>query len=406
MKTGGNCLTLQVQQKTDEITEGYEEGISYGIAVVNDGEEPLTEVEVYLEGDPDFSLEFKEEEEIPENTLAPGERWNAVLKMKPGKKAGKYYVTVVVDAAELEETVEQTVRIVVKESEPEESGTSEPAGTPEVTRKPEMTEEPAGTPEAAATEEPIMTPEVTREPEVTEEPAGTPEAAVTEEPEVTEEPTAEPAMIPEMTGAREVTPEPATIPEMTGTPEPTAEPATTPEVTGVAKPEPIVTPEITEEPSGTPSVQPKPVPESAVTEEPSGTPDTDDIIRVDVPANACLLMNPAAEEGQITSSRLPLVNHSGFPLNVEVTRAVVDIRQNGGMLRKDCSLNIDVLRDDAVVLAIRNLKEGVNQIDTSFLLPPENPAYILFSGKLDEGTGHLWEDGDLHASVIFRFSKA
>lgn len=414
MKTEGNHLTLQVQQKTEETEEGYKEDICHGIVLLNDGENELTEVELYLDGDMGFSLD-PADEKISENTLAPGEKWNAVLKMKPGKKAGKYYVTVVACAAELQETVEQTIRFVVREGEtPEVIETPEPVETAETTEtpKPDETPNPVETPEANEPPEEIETPK----PAETSEANEPLEETETLNPAETPEPNETPGQV-----ATAETPNPSGIPEPMGAPELPEKPegmlVVPEEVTGVQTAAPV-TPtgsESTDAIGTVPSeVPPLPQP-SAKTETgkenldaQSSVPATenDEIIRVTLPGHVSMKMNPFTSDknSQITSGQFPITNESGFPLDVEVTKAVVDVRQNAGFTCKDCSLGIDFLRNDAVVLAVRNLREGVNQIHTSFLLPSGDTTYFRIFGSVDEGTESLWEDSDLQASIVFRFS--
>lgn len=118
-------------------------------------------------------------------------------------------------------------------------------------------------------------------------------------------------------------------------------------------------------------------------------------------------MNPFAldSSGQITSKQFPITNESDFPIDARITSAEVDIRQKGGMIQKNCSLNIDIWEHGTIILAIRNLRKGNNSLDYPFTIAGDNSAYIQFSGSLDKGTEYLWEDKDLRVKVLFQFSK-
>lgn len=370
-KADGNHLSLQIQQHINEVVEGYEDEISYAVMLVNDGEGPLTEVAMYLDGDPDFSLEPGDD--MDGDTLEPDGRRNAALRLKPGKKAGKYYVTVVAKADELEEPVEQTIRVVVKEAlPPEDTSSPEPTNSTGPTKSPKPTKSPPVTlaPKATLTPEVTLAPEATLAPEVSLTPEPTPASKATESQTPTKMP--------------KVTISPKASPETSQSPLPSPSPEAG---TGRSKSK-------TKQ-----AAQEQQTEFSSVADE--------DIIRVTLPAHGRMNINPFAPDksSQITSERLPVTNESDFPLNIEIAEVTLDIRQNASPIQKNCSLNIDIRKHDEVILAIRNLQEGANPLHYPFDLDKQDTAYVQFSGSVDAGTEHLWEDRDLTARMVFQFSK-
>lgn len=227
--------------------------------------------------------------------------------------------------------------------------------------------------------------------------------------------------------------EPEETPKSTDTPEPaeTREPTVTPELTDIPVPsmpaEEIAAPEATPTMKEVPS--PKAMPSMKAMPSPSRLPSPetkvekekkknrkektdvssaeDDIIRVTIPSHVNMSVNPFAPggSGQITSKQFPITNESDFPIDARITSADLDIRQNGGMIQKNCSLNIDIWEHGTIILAIRNLRKGNNALDYPFTIARKNCAYIQFSGSLDKGTEHLWADKDLRVKVLFQFSK-
>lgn len=381
-------LVLCMSQKGNEVTEGYEDPVICDLVLENDGGNDLTDVRFYIDGRHE-GFSFVLEEGKNGDTLPPGGKWRAKVVMEPGRNEGEYFVPVAAEAEELDERVEQVVRFVVKEA-------AEPSGTPDIGR-PSPTEgspEPEKTPAAGTTPEPGGSPEpgTTPEPGGSPEPGRPPVSVQTEKPEV-----------PEKTEDKK--------PDMESGPAEKKKPGI--EKTDAASKEALAQEQKSRTPKPKPSKTGKPtespVREASSAEAKGGDAEkNDDIIRVDVPTNARLFMNPMAleENGQISSSRLPITNHSDFPLDIEIRRGVLDIRQNGGLVRKNCTLNMDILRKEQVIVAIRNLREGINPIHTSFLLPSGNTAYIRFFGSVDAGTEYLWEDGDLKANILFCFSKS
>lgn len=355
-------LVLNMSQKGNEVRAGYEHPVVCDLVLENDGGSDLTDVRFYIDGQHEgFSLLL--ENGGDGESLPPGGKWKVMIIMDPGRKEGEYFVPVVAEAYELEEPVQQVIRFVVK-------ALPEPSGEPE---RPKPTVKPDVESGQAETQKPDIKPE---KPKPTEEPKPA------EEPKPTEEP------------------EPAKQPEPSRQPESAEQPGTVldPE-TGRKAPVPDTSPEKETGKPAQPEFREKKAGDMAGPEE---------IIRVDMPAKARLLMNPmtVAENGQISSSRLPITNRSDFPLEVEIRSSVLDIRQNGGPVRKECSLNIDIFHDDKIVVAIRNLKEGENPIHASFSLPPGNAAFMQFFGSLGRGTEYLWRDGDLKAGVVFNFRKS
>lgn len=189
-------------------------------------------------------------------------------------------------------------------------------------------------------------------------------------------------------------------------------------------PEPILASEVAEPPTASPETSQPPLPspspeagtghsksktEQAAQEQQTGFSSVahENIIRVTLPAHGRMNINPFAPDknSQITSERLPVTNESDFPLNIEITGVSLDIRQNASPIQKNCSLNIDIWKHDEVILAIRNLQEGANPLHYPFDLDKQDTAYIQFSGSVDAGTEHLWEDKDLTAKMVFQFSR-
>lgn len=122
------------------------------------------------------------------------------------------------------------------------------------------------------------------------------------------------------------------------------------------------------------------------------------IIQVELPTNPKMVVTPAVQgrESQIVSSQMPIINRSDFPLKVDVSEAVIDIRQSENDIKKDCSMNIDILKGDDIVVVVRNLCGGVNPIGASFCLPSDEVAYMRFSGCVKKGTEMMWNTpGDL-----------
>lgn len=396
-------LILCMSQKGNDVTEGYEDSVVCDLVLENDGGNDLTDVRFYLEGErKGFSLESEgggsvndgSQDDGGKRIMAPGEKWKAKVVMAPGQKAGEYFVTVVAEAGELEKRIEQVIRFVVKEaSEPEESSELEkPSGKPDwdSSAKPGKTPGPEKAPEPGETPEPEKSPESWKTPEPGDMRAPAENGNGTKKTDT-----------PKRPGQMENN-KPNVESQQADVKKPDAKPKKT------ERPNIFVNGDKAKEDNAT-EQESASKPEAA-TEQASAdkTAETDDIIRVDVPTDARLFMNPMTSEegGQIFSSRLPITNHSDFPLDVDIERGVLNIRQSGGFMQKSCSLNIDIFRGDQVVLAIRNLREGNNPIHTSFFLPSGNTAHMKFFGSLDAGTEYLWEDGDLSASIVFRFSKS
>lgn len=202
-----------------------------------------------------------------------------------------------------------------------------------------------------------------------------------------------------------------TEPEDMPKPTDTAEPTDTPKPTDIS--EPTDAPKPTDIPVLSPSALPSPETKVGKDKKKNKKEKTDasfaedDIIRVTIPSRVNICMNPFAldSSGQITSKQFPITNESDFPIDARITSADLAIRQNGGMIQKNCSLNIDIWEHGTIILAIRNLRKGSNVLDYPFTIAGKNSAYIQFSGSLDKGTEHLWEDKDLRVKVVFQFSK-
>lgn len=393
-------LVLYMGQKGNEAREGYEEPVICDIVLENDGGDDLTNVRFYIDGEQDgFSFVFEDGGE--DQIIAPGEKWKAKVVMDPGRKAGEYFVTVAAEAGELEKRIEQVVRFVVKKPlepdadrspMPEHSSAPGRSPVPDKSPAPEETQDPADAAEETEKPKPSKRPEQTesRKPGVESERAEVkkPDAEVKN----TEKPRA--AVKENRTPEQEAAAKPGTAPETESVNKKTL--ADRSKKGETSKPQPPETGE-PEEQTGLPA--------EGKTGDTAGS---DDIIRVDVPAKVHLLMDPMSSDQsrQISSGLSPIRNESGFPLEVDIIRSVLNIRQNGGMMRKECSLNIDILKRDKVVVAIRNLKEGDNPIHTSFLLSSGDTAFMRFFGSIGRGTEYLWKDGDLRANVIFQFRKS
>lgn len=162
-----------------------------------------------------------------------------------------------------------------------------------------------------------------------------------------------------------------------------------------------------------------------------------DVISVIVPTQFSLRMNPYAEDNQVCSDLIPVINLSDFDITMQISSVDVQVNSdNAGAQKKDCDINLDISQcgmivDSASALVPEEYQSKLltleknqstssglysNKIDflsngiSRQILPTvqyreKNVACIQLTGDLTEGSEELWRNGDLNVTIVYDFSK-
>lgn len=162
-----------------------------------------------------------------------------------------------------------------------------------------------------------------------------------------------------------------------------------------------------------------------------------DIITVIVPTQFSLRMNPYAEDNQVCSDIIPVINLSDFDITMQISSVDIQVNSdNAGAQKKDCDINLDISQEGRMVDSasdlvpeeyqskVLTLEKGQttssdlysNKIDfmsngiSRQILPTvqytgKNVACIQLTGNLSEGSEELWRNGDLNVTIVYDFSK-